>query len=190
MDTPVKKGGFSLKSWTTRDIMVLVIISMALALITFAGAWIRTTLEAALGVYGNRLMSPLIIFIVFTAAYIVRRPMAAVLSALIMGLVASPFLPAGLATIFGYAIGGFLAEACFAIGRYRSYSLPFMLVSGLAYNLIGIGLIWVPFQLGALSVPALAAVFGITIVAGLFGGWLTKFMGDSILNSGVVGQQG
>lgn len=177
---------FSLHDWKTRDILVLVVISLALALITFAGSWVRTSLEAALGVFGHRLASPLIIVIVFTGAYIVRRPLAAIVSALVMGLVSSPFLPAGLATIFGYLIGGILAELFFAAGRYKNYSLRFMLISGVIYNLIGIGLIWVPFQVGSLAPLAIAGVFAISIVAGLVGGWLTKWIGDSIMQSGVM----
>ncbi|MEM7336621.1 MAG: ECF transporter S component [Chloroflexota bacterium] len=179
---------FSLKSWKTRDILVLVMISLVLALITFAGAWVRTSLEAAIGVFGNRIVSPLIIVIVYTGAYIVRRPLAAIISALVMGLVSSPFLPAGLATIFGYLIGGILVEISFAIGGYRNYSLPFMLACGLVYNLIGIGLIWVPFRLGALSPLALGGVVIITVVTGLIGGWLTKAIGDAVMQSGVMTQ--
>ncbi|MEM7114895.1 MAG: ECF transporter S component [Chloroflexota bacterium] len=175
---------FSLRTWKTRDILVLVVISLALVIITFAFSWVRTALVAALGVFGHRIASPLIILIVFTGAYIVRRPLAAIVSGLMMGLIASPFL--GLATIIGYLYGGVIAEVLLATGRYRNYSLPFMLIIGVIYNVIGVGLIWVPLQVGLLEPLAIAGVFAISIVAGLVGGWLTKWIGDSIMESGVM----
>ena len=120
------------------------------------------------------------------AGYLVRRPLAAIVSALVMGLVSLPFMPGGVAIIFGYLIGGVLAELSYAAGRYRTYTLPFMMSIGLIYNLIGVGLIWVPLQVGSLTITAVVGVFALSAVMGLVGGWLTKTLGDALLNSGVM----
>lgn len=175
-----------LKSWTTRDILVLVVISLALVVFTAIFGWLREIVVGLIGVYGHRIMSPLIILIVYMAQYLIRRPGASLLSGIFMGLVSAPFAPAGLAVIFGYMIGAVLAELSYAAGLYKNYSLPFMMIVGLVYNLIGISLIWVPFQLGAFGFGPLLAIFAITAVAGLIGGWLVVFVGDGLRQSGAL----
>ncbi|MEM9775170.1 MAG: ECF transporter S component [Chloroflexota bacterium] len=175
-----------LKSWKTRDILVLVVISLALVVFTAVFGWLREIVVGVIGVYGHRLMSPLIILIVYMAQYLVRRPGASIVSGIIMGLVSAPFAPAGLAVFFGYMIGAVLAEASYAIGRYQNYSLPFMMTIGLIYNLIGVALIWAPSNLGAFAFGPLVAVLAISAVAGLVGGWLIVLVGDGLRKSGAL----
>ncbi|MEM7334952.1 MAG: ECF transporter S component [Chloroflexota bacterium] len=176
----------NLKKWTTRDILILVALSIAVSLLTFVSSSLRTFLEASIGIYGNRITMVLNIIILFIIPYLIRRPFAAILGALLSGLIQLPFSPFGIISIVGFLVGGIIGEILFATGRYKNYSTRFILIIGVVYNLITLGFVWVLLQVGSLNPLAIAGVFVASIIGGLLGGWLTVLIGDGLLKSGVL----
>ena len=126
-------------SWRTVDIVVAAVIAVAFGVVFVAwnALWNATTplfvaLPAAQAIiYGVWLLPGVLV------ALIVRKPGAAlfggIVSATVSALIASQW---GLDTILSGALQGGGAELAFAIGRYRSWSLP---LAVLAAALAGIG---------------------------------------------------
>lgn len=184
--TTRKERVTGLRNWSTRDMMILIALVLVLAVVSAIASYLRTVLEAGLGPVGNRLVMIINIVILFVPPYLLRKPLTAVLASFFIGLVSLPFSPFGLVSIVGYLVGGAIVEIIFAAGRYRNYSLKFLLIAGVIYNTITLGLIWVPLQVGALSALGIAAVLTATVVGGMLGGWFTKLIGDGIIKSGVM----
>ncbi|MEM7126009.1 MAG: ECF transporter S component [Chloroflexota bacterium] len=179
-------NSWGLRSWKTTDILTLVAIVIGLAVVSFVSSYARTVLEAALGPFGNRIVMVVNIVILFTVPFLIRKPLAAIIGALLLGLVQLPFSPFGLISIVGFLVGGIITELIFAAGRYRRYGLGFLLVAGVAYNLITLAFVWVPLQIGALGPVGLVGIFMATLIGGLLGGWITKLIGDGLIQSGVM----
>lgn len=179
-----------LKDWTTRDLMILAALVVGLAVVSAISSYLRTVLEASLGPIGNRLVMVINIVVLFVPIYLLRRPGSAVLASILIGLISLPFSPFGLVSLVGYLVGGLLVELIFAGGRYRTYTLAFLMIAGIIYNAISLGLIWVPLEVGALSTGALIAVAVATVVGGALGGWLTKMIGDGVAQSGIMSLAG
>ncbi|MEM7798514.1 MAG: ECF transporter S component [Chloroflexota bacterium] len=177
---------FSLKRWSTRDLLILVALSIVVAGVNFFSSALRVFLEASIGVYGNRITMVINIIILFIIPYLIRRPGAALLGAVLSGLIQLPFSPFGLISIVGFTIGGLITEILFATGRYRTYTHRFILIIAVVYNLITLGFVWALFQIGSLNVIGIVGVFVASIVGGLLGGWLTTLIGDGMRGSGVL----
>ncbi|MEM7031726.1 MAG: ECF transporter S component [Chloroflexota bacterium] len=188
MESPSKKS-FSLQTWSTRDILTLAAIVGALAVVSAISAYARTGLEAAFGPIGNRIVMVINIFVLFVPPYFIRRPLTAVLASVLIGVILLPVSPFGLISLVGYLVGGIITELIFATGRYRTYSARFLIIGGIVYNAITLGLIWIPLQVGALGTIGLLGMIIGTLVGGALGGWLTKRVGDAVQQSGVLAHQ-
>lgn len=185
--TPSPKTG--LKSWTTRDIMILAAMVVTLAVVSAISSYLRTVLEAAFGPVGNRLVMVINIFVLFVPPYLLRKPLSAIMASFLIGLVSLPFSPFGLVSLVGYLVGGAITEVIFAAGRYRNYSLRFLIIGGVVYNAISLVFIWIPMQISSLNMVGIVSVLIATLVGGIVGGWLTKVVGDAVLKSGVISNQ-
>jgi len=131
--------GHSSNRWRTVDIVVAAVIAVAFGVVFVAwnALWVATgplflAVPAAQAIiYGVWLLPGVLV------ALIVRKPGAAlfggIVSATVSALIASQW---GLDTILSGALQGGGAELVFAIGLYRSWSLP---VAMLAAALAGIG---------------------------------------------------
>ena len=71
-------------------------------------------------------------------------------------------------------------------GRYRSYSLRFMLIAGVVYNFFTLLVAWIPYQYSALSVIGIIGVLIATVIGGLVAGWLIYMIGESLRQSGIL----
>ncbi|MEM8857820.1 MAG: ECF transporter S component [Chloroflexota bacterium] len=175
-----------LKSWSTRDILILVALAVVVAALTVVTSPLRATLEASLGAYGNRISMLASTLITFIIPYLIRKPGASMIGAILTGLLQLPFSPFGVVSMVGFIIGGIIVEILFAAGRYRNYSLSFILSITVAYNLITLAFVWVPQQIGQLGAVGIVAMFVLSVVIGAIAGWITVLIGNAMLNSGVL----
>jgi energy-coupling factor transport system substrate-specific component len=179
------------RGWRTVDIVVAAAVSVAFGVVFVAwnALWSFTSplflaLPAAQAIiYGVWLLPGVLV------ALIVRRPGAAlfggIVSATVSALIASQW---GLDTILSGALQGGGAELAFAIGLYRSWSLPFAI---LASVLAGLGAAvhdiigyypdtgvdyWIVFTV--------ALVVSGVVIAGI-GGW---FLVRTLARAGVLGE--
>ncbi|MEM9775171.1 MAG: ECF transporter S component [Chloroflexota bacterium] len=175
-----------LKSWSTRDILILVALAVVVAALTVVTSPLRATLEASLGAYGNRISMLSSTLITFIIPYLIRKPGASIFGSLLTGLLQLPFSPFGVVSMVGFIIGGVIAEIMFASGRYRNYTLRFMLILTILYNLITLAFVWVPQQVGSLNAVGIGVIVLMSMVIGALAGWITVMIGNGMLNSGVL----
>jgi energy-coupling factor transport system permease protein len=190
--TSGREGG-----WRTVDIVVAAVLAVAFGIVFVAwnAVWaastpIFTALPAAQAIiYGVWLMPGVLI------GLIVRKPGAALfgglLSATVSALVASQW---GLDAILSGAIQGGGAELAFALGRYRTWTLPIAILGAI---LAGIGAVIHDIALyWAGSGPAFWAVFAATLlvssalIAGV-GSWLLvrALVETGVLSEFAVGRE-
>lgn len=172
------------RGWTTRDIMVTAIISIALGVlyipITYLIAWLTPFIfivAIVIGIY----FWPIIM-----VAYLIRKPGAALFSALVSFIVLVPFTPYGITVLMMAVVIGLPIEAALVVGRYKFRLWSLMLagaVTGIIY-VLGQFVVW-----GLVNVsPMLQLVIFIeAIISGMIlGGLLAKWIGDTVIKTGVV----
>jgi energy-coupling factor transport system permease protein len=153
------------RGWRTVDIVVAAVLAVAFGVVFVAwnALWAATTpiftaLPAAQAIiYGVWLMPGVLVGLV------VRKPGAALfaglVSASVSALLASQW---GLDTILSGAIQGAGAELAFALGRYRTWTLPIAIlgaaIAGIGAAVHDIALYWLS------TGPAFWAVFSVTLV--------------------------
>lgn len=172
------------RGWTTRDIMVTAIISIALGVlyipITYLISWLTPFIfivAIVIGIY----FWPIIL-----VAYLIRKPGAAFFSALVSFIVLVPFTPYGITVLMMAVLLGLPIEAALLVGRYKFKLWSLMLagaVTGVIY-VLGQFVVW-----GLVNVsPMLQVVIFIeAIISGaLLGGLLAKWIGDAVFKTGVI----
>ena len=121
-------------------------------------------------------------------AYIVRKPGAALLGELIAAMVeiltGSPFS----STLVAYGIGqGILAEAVFAIGRYRRWGYVTMALAGAAPAIFAVPADYLLYYQGVYSADQIPVLFSLYFISGaIIAGILVKFAFDRIARTGVL----
>jgi energy-coupling factor transport system permease protein len=166
------------RAWRTVDILVAAVLAVAFGAVFVAwnGVWAASTplftvLPAAQAIiYGVWLVPGVLV------GLIVRKPGAALfaglLSATVSALVASQW---GLDTILSGAIQGGGAEVAFALGRYRTWTLPIAilgaLLAGAGAVVHDIALYWAGMGAAFWAVFAITLLVSAALIAGV-GSWL------------------
>jgi len=121
------------------------------------------------------------------AMYVVRRPGAAALGALVAGLVQVPFTPTGWVILVAFAFSGFGCELPFLLTRYRYFGLPMLMAAGAVSALLGLALQYAPFGYGNLALPVQLALI-LTAAAGgvVLTGGLAKLLADALARTGAL----
>jgi energy-coupling factor transport system substrate-specific component len=184
-----------LASWSTRDLLVVAAIGVALGVALIPVTYLGLALMAALGPFLYVLAASLSRVPSVMAMYVVRRPGAAVLGALVAGLVQVPFTPTGWVILVAFAFSGLGCELPFLLTRYRRFGLPMLMAAGAVAALLGLALQYVPFGYANLALPVQLALI-LTAAAGgaAITGGLAKLLADALARTGVlsgyaVGQQ-
>jgi energy-coupling factor transport system permease protein len=179
-----KKG---LKAWTTRDLLVTVMIGIIFGLILAGAMNLTTVLQAVTSplIASALLMFPFVMAGVI-APYIIRRPGAAILSELISGLVMIPFTPFGFVVVAGRLIEGIVYESPFLITRYKKYGWLPMIIGG-ALGGTALYSLMLPSYGGFSLKPAiLMGVIVLNVISSAAGGALAKALSDAIAKTGVL----
>ena len=176
------------RGWTLRETLVVAVGGVVFAFLYLG--WVQVWLIVQ-GLTGPLAMDAMFGFWFCAstfAAYIVRKPGVAFISALIAG--ATEILagnPSGAILMLTAAVQGAGSEVPFAITRWRSYRLPVLLASGAAAAVFSFAYNWVRFGYWKLAVPLLVTMFVVRIVSGaLLGGLLGKVLADAVARTGVL----
>lgn len=177
-----------LKSWKTRDIMITAALGIVLGILSTMVDYAYTAGGAALGPLLPQSLIGVVMFTALFIPFVVRRPGAALVGMVVIGLVQVPFSPNGIASLVVSAIYGLFVEAAFFITRYKRYSLLMLMSTAVIVGVIGLGIGYVPNQFHNLSFALQATLWGLVIGSCLLGAWLVVILANSLTRSGVLSQ--
>lgn len=178
--------GAGLKSWTTRDLLVVAVIGITAAVALMGINYLAAVLVAINPIVGSVLAGVFFIFIILPL-YIVQRAGAAILATLVYGLASAPLHPFGwgvslLAFIFAVPV-----EIPFLLTRYRNYSLKILMLGGAAGCFLSFLATGVYGDYASLAFPVQLGTLIVYLLSGaLIGGCLSKALADSLVKTGVL----
>ncbi|MEM7114900.1 MAG: ECF transporter S component [Chloroflexota bacterium] len=176
----------TLASWTTRELLVTVVIALAIGIVSIP---LRLA-TSALGItFGPLVSVPLSSYVVLGGcfvAYVIRRPLAVSLSQIIVGLVLSVTMPAGIFLIVLYIIHAIAIELPFAVTRYKRFGFGVMAAAGGIARLLILAAAWLAAGLQNSAVLVQVGLVLGALVGGAIGGVLAKLLGDALAKTGVV----
>lgn len=175
----------NLKSWSTRDILLVVVLAIIFGILTGPILALAFVLGS-----GNPLVSVAAAAITtipsLVAPYILRKPGSALLTQLLMGLVQLPFSPLGFFVVIVGLINGIIGEIPFLATKYRNFSLGLLIVSGVFSRLVALGFAMNTMGFRALSSGMQIGLVITAIIAGVVIAILAKAMCDSLEGAGVL----
>jgi energy-coupling factor transport system substrate-specific component len=176
----------ALAGWSTRDLLVVAAIGAALGAALIPFIYVILALQAA---------GPVVVWTAtglfavpnLMALYITRRPGAGLVSGIFVGLVQTPFNPAGWVIVSSTLLFGLGAELPFLFTRYRRYGLTFLVVAGAVACVPPLAFVYVPTGLMNLSLAVQIGIILTTLLSGaLLGGLLAKALSDTLARTGVL----
>lgn len=182
-----ERRGRGLSSWSTRDLLVVATLGVTLGVALVPVLYASLPLQAALGPLFQVLVAGLFSLPGIMALYITRRPGAALVNGIFVGLVQVPLTPFGWTVLIGAFSGALACEAPFFTTRYRRFGLPMLITAGALAGLLGLALVYVPLGYAALA-PAVQVVLvlGTAASGALLGGLLAKMLADALAKTGVL----
>lgn len=180
--------GLPLRAWRTIDLVVLVVVSLVFGAIYVAWGAPYELAAAFGGVPTQEALNAVWFVAGLLGPYLIRRPGAAIasetLASLAEMLVGAPWGPN--LVIYGVmqSVG---AEVVFAVGGYRRWGLPTMIVAGVAAGLVSLPYSWWDYgYLTSLDPTVLAIMFATRTVGVAVAGAVAKFLGDALAATGVL----
>ncbi|MCY9373934.1 ECF transporter S component [Bacillus sp. T17B1] len=177
-----------MKSWKVKEIVIMSVISIVFAVVYLLFTHFGNVLA---GMFGPIAYEPIygIWFIVSViAAYIIRKPGAALVSEIIAALVECLLgNPSGPMVIVIGIVQGLGAEAVFLATRWKVYSLPVLLLAGMGSSVASFFYDLFVSGYGAYSPGYLLIMLVIRLISGaLLAGLLGKAISDSLAYTGVL----
>jgi energy-coupling factor transport system substrate-specific component len=175
-----------LAAWTTRDLLVTLAISIAIGIVYMPLNNVYTAVNAVNPVAGWA-MSGLFALPFFFIGYIIRRPGAAMLYALISGLAWATVSPYGLFGLVASVISGLMAEATqWVATRYTNYANRPMMIWAVLYASFGILVAGIVFR-GLLIAPELAIPAALLSIVGyIVANLIAPRLADLVARTGVL----
>ena len=182
------KGG-----WKLQEVIFVAMLCVVFGVVYLAATYLSTGLVAVFTPMGIGPMGYEVVFGVWfmvstLAPYIIQRPGVAIVSEIIAAvievLLGNMFGPMVIVTGIVQGVG---AEAAFAIGRYKSYTMRDMLLASVLC--CGVSCLWSFIRSGylAFSVPVLVLFFVVRLVSSVvFAGLLSKAIGDGLAKTGLI----
>lgn len=172
------------RGWTTRDIMVTAIISIALGVLyiplTYLIGWL-TPLPFIVTIVVGIYFWPIIM-----VAYLIRKPGAALFAALVSFLVLIPFTPYGITVLSMALLLGIPIEIVLMVGRYK-FQLWNLMLAGAVAGLIYITGQFAVFGLSIISPMLQVVLFVEAMISGaILGGLIARWIGDAVFKTGVI----
>lgn len=184
-----EKGFFAklgFEKFTTRDILIIAVISAigGVAKIFIAQGFV---LVAAFGPYGAAIWSALFFIWPIIAAFIIKKPGAAVLSSLLGGgielLAGSPI---GVIVLYSNLVQGLGCEIGFLFWRFRKFGLFQHMIAGLLQPIGGFFITYFFFGFAAMGFGAFLAFVLVSLLGGVIGGIIAFAIDKGIEASGLV----
>ena len=186
MQTKIVSSQRGFGGWSTRDLLVTAVIGAVFGVLF---------IPASYGLIGAQAAGPVVSYATnvvwmlppFFAAYLLRRPGAALLIALLAGLIATPFTPFGLAAAISFILRGICVEPAVAlVTHYHHYSLPRLLLAGLLAGALLMLAYAIIFQSLNFAFGVLITVIGVIIISGALSAWIAKILGDTLARTGIL----
>jgi ABC-type thiamin/hydroxymethylpyrimidine transport system permease subunit len=181
------KKKYSWLFWSTRDILLLAAIALVFGLILGIGLYPYLAL-LALGPIVTWGLIGLYLLPSFFIAYVLRRPGAAFLIALLYNLVMLPFSPFGFILMIGAVMHGFNVEAGIAIAtRYRTFGLGWMALAGAISGVLEVFIynIFYPEAL-RLAQPIVIGIVVVTTLSCTLVAIIAKLVADAVARTGAL----
>jgi energy-coupling factor transport system substrate-specific component len=175
-------------SWQTRDILVAAALAVPLGIVWSLGwGYVWRAGRDIMPELGSFLDGFYIVAGVLVG-YILRRPGAALLGEMIAALLEVPLTPFGPIVLWLGLLQGLGVEAVFAATGYRRYSLPVVLLAGLAGSLfVWIGYDYWMYGYSNLAIQIQALRFSLKLAGGvILAGLVGKLIGDALAQTGVL----
>ena len=182
------KGG-----WKLQEVIFVAMLCVVFGVVYLAATYLSTGLVAVFTPMGIGPMGYEVVFGVWfmvstLAPYIIQRPGVAIVSEIIAAvievLLGNMFGPMVIVTGIVQGVG---AEAAFAIGRYKSYTMRDMLLASVLCCVVSF--LWSFIRSGylAFSVPVLVLFFVVRLVSSVvFAGLLSQAIGDGLAKTGLI----
>jgi energy-coupling factor transport system permease protein len=174
-------------AWSTRDLMVISAIGVALGVALVPVIYATMALHAALGPLGMATIWGLYVVPLLVATRIMRRPGAALLASLLVPLVQLPFGPGGWIMLLLWLPAALACEAPFLLTRYRSLGLPTLMVAGALASLGFIAHMYLFIGFFDLALGLQVALVAVALLSGaLLGGAPAKLLSGALAKTGVL----
>lgn len=174
--------------WKLREIVLGAILAVVFGVIYMGWDWLNSLLPTTLSPIVLGLFNGVWWMAAGLVAYIVRRPGAAFFAEVVSAFFEFAFgSPYGAGAMISGLLQGAGAEAGFALGRWRRYSVGMMVLSA-ALGGVGNTLQWY-FQYGGnqYRVGIIVGYLLTTMLSGaVFAGLLPKLIGDALNRAGVL----
>jgi len=169
----------------TRNLMITAALAVVGSIIVVALSYISATM----------LLTPRGLFIACSfmgawlipyllPAVVVRKPGAAIIAGLIMGIIAAFTTPSGPATIIGNVLGAAFVELPLAVLLYRVWTWWSFAISGCVFGCIN-GLLYLGMVQFTTSTGVSVGIVGVSIVSCLAGVAVCLFIGSLLARAGV-----
>ena len=176
------------RRWTTRDLVLVAVLGVVFGFLYMQWLPLWVAVQSVAGQVGQEALFGFWLAGGVLAAYLVRKPGVALVG---------EFLAAFAEVLFGAVAGtpllitgimqGLGAELVFASRRYRSWTLPTMLLAGAVTALVALPWNWYRLGYFALEPGFLVVLVVVRILSGLaLGGALPKALGDALARTGVL----
>ncbi len=186
--SPPTTGSWS-AAWTTREIVVAAVLSVAVGVIFWTWGLLWATAFAAIPFPASYALVGVWMIGGLLVPYVIRRPGAAVVGELVAAFVSMVLVSQwGAAVLLSGLVQGAAAEAVFAGRRYRAYSTATLMVAGALAGVASIVLdsffygYWEAYSFGSIAVGAVL----VAISGALLGGVVSKLAGDALVGTGAL----
>jgi energy-coupling factor transport system permease protein len=174
-------------AWSTRDLMVIAAIGVALGVVLVPVIYATMALHTALGPLGMASIWGLYVVPLLVATRVMRRPGATLLTSLLVPLVQLPFGPGGWIMLLLWLPAGLACEVTFFLTRYRSLGLPTLMVAGALASLAFIAHMYLFIGFFDLALGVQVALVAVPLLSGaLLGGVPAKLLSGALAKTGVL----
>lgn len=177
-----------LKTWNLIDLVSLAIIGTVFAFLYLGWVQLWLLLQSLFGPLVMDVMMGFWYSGSIFAMYLIRKPLAALLTAMVavtVQILAGN--PSGAVLLLTGLVQGSGSEVPFALSRYTRFDLPWCLLSGGVTAVFSFVYTWFRFSYWTLDATLLVAMFFIRLASGvLLGGLWGWFLARMVLKTGVA----
>lgn len=175
-------------SWTMRETVVLAVISVVFAFLHLAWIQVWLILQAFIGPLAMDIVMGFWYSSSIFAAYILRKPFAGLVTALLsvtVQILAGN--PSGAIMLLTGLVQGAGCEVPLAMTRWKRYSLPVMIACGISTALFSFVYTWFRFSYHQLAPSLVLTMLVIRVISGaLLGGVVAWFLARAVVKTGVT----
>jgi energy-coupling factor transport system substrate-specific component len=174
--------------WNQREIVIVAAIGVVFGMLYLAWVQLWLLIQGLIGPLAQEILFGFWFVASILAAYIIRKPGAAFIAEVVAAIAeVLTGNPSGAILLLTGVIQGLGAEVPFALTRWRNYHPAVLLASGASAAIFSFVYNWFRFSYWELAPGLLVTMLVIRVVSGMvLGGWLGKFLGDRLYNTGVL----